>query len=226
MRSNKLLRTAGVLGAATVIGVAGMQIATASPTADSSASGYSEVAKDSTSSAAANRGPRGKRGPKGFTGPAGPQGPVGNPGAAGVAGPPGQVGPPGAPGSSLVIGTAIDPVGGGAISAASARLPLNGVIGLGTAFSVTPTAFTASNFKVVNGIGIAGFKFHLATQALNPVSGAPEGPISSITCEVAPGGRSCTSAASLAVPAGNAYWFQPAAGSTLPVSGTFSYTIV
>ncbi|MGQ0629729.1 MAG: hypothetical protein ACT4P1_01705 [Sporichthyaceae bacterium] len=221
MRSNKLLRTAGVLGAATVIGVAGMQFATASPTADSAASGFSEVSKDSATTA--KRGPRGPRGFKGFTGPAGPAGPAGAPGAAGA---PGQAGPPGGPGSSLVVGTAAEPVIGAVISAASARLPTSGLLSNSLVFSLAAKAFTASGFQVANGVGISGFKFHLATQAVNAISGAPEGPITSITCEVAPGGRSCTSAGSLAVSAGNAYWFQPAAGSTLPASGTFSYNIV
>ncbi|MGQ0632662.1 MAG: collagen-like triple helix repeat-containing protein [Sporichthyaceae bacterium] len=226
MRSNKLLRTAGVLGAATVIGVAGMQIANASPNADSSASGYSEVATDSATTA--KRGPRGPRGFKGFTGPAGPQGPVGNPGAAGVAGPPGQVGTPGNPGSTVVIGTTDADILGTAISAANASTALGGnLFGAGSgSYAEAPTAFTASGFRVINSSAIAGFKFHLATQAVNPITGAPEGPITSITCEVPPGGRSCTAPSSLAVPAGNAFWFQPAAGSTLPVSGTYSYNIV
>ncbi|MGQ0632663.1 MAG: hypothetical protein ACT4P1_16730 [Sporichthyaceae bacterium] len=222
MRSNKFMRTAGVLGAATVIGVAGIQVATASPSGDSSSSGYSEVSKDSAT--AKPRGKRGPRGPKGDTGPAGPQGPAGAPGTPGVQGPPGQVGPPGAPGSTLVRVSA-NGLSGGAISAASARLALNGLTIDSQAFSLAPNAFTASGFKVVDG-AIGGFKFHLATQAVNPITGTPEGPITSITCEVAPGGRSCTAPGSLAVPAGNAFWFQPDAASNLPASGTFSYNIV
>ncbi|MGQ0632657.1 MAG: hypothetical protein ACT4P1_16700 [Sporichthyaceae bacterium] len=222
MRSHTFMRTAGVLGAATVIGVAGIQVATASPSGDSAASGYSEVSKDS---AAAK--PRGKRGPTGFKGDTGPQGPVGAPGTPGVQGPPGQVGPPGTPGSSLVQATAaFAPITGGAISAGSARSALNGFLPEVAMFSLAPSAFTASGFQVVDGNTIGGFKFHLATQAVNPITGTPEGPITSITCEVAPGGRSCTAPGSLAVPAGNAFWFQPAAGSTLPINGTISYNIV
>ncbi|MGQ0630873.1 MAG: hypothetical protein ACT4P1_07510, partial [Sporichthyaceae bacterium] len=224
MRSNKLLRTAGVLGAATVIGVAGMQIATASPNADAAASGYSEVAKDAAT--AAKRGPRGPRGFTGNTGPAGPAGPAGAPGTPGVQGPPGVVGPPGAPGSTLVMSSAAQALSGGAIGAGSARSPLSGLNQNTTTFAVAQSSFTASGFQVVDGNTIGGFKFHLATQAVNAISGTPEGPITSITCEVAPGGRSCTAPGSLAVPAGNAYWFQPDATSTLPLSGTFSYNLV
>ncbi|MGQ0632660.1 MAG: hypothetical protein ACT4P1_16715 [Sporichthyaceae bacterium] len=225
MRSHTFMRTAGVLGAATVIGVAGVQVATASPSGDSSSSGYSEVSKDSAT--AKPRGKRGPRGPKGDTGPAGPQGPAGAPGTPGVQGPPGQVGPPGQAGSSLVRGTpGIVALTGGAIDAASARSALGGFVTNNPLFTYATNAFTASGFQVADGVGISGFTYHLATQAVNPITGTPEGPISSIKCEVAPGGRSCTAAGTLAVPAGNAYWFQPATGSTLPISGTYSYNIV
>ncbi|MGQ0624307.1 MAG: hypothetical protein ACT4PP_06585 [Sporichthyaceae bacterium] len=213
MRSTTFLRTAGVLGAAAVIGVAGMQIATASPTADSSASGYSEVSNDSTAAVK-----RGKRGPKGFTGPVGPAGP---------AGAPGQAGPPGGPGSTLVMGSAAQTITGGAISAAQARLPLSSLLANATAFALAPSAFTITNFKIAApATTIGGFKYHLATQATNPVTGVPEGVVTTLTCEVAVGGRSCTAPGSLAVGAGNAYWLQPFTGSTLPLSGTFSFTIV
>ncbi|MGQ0630874.1 MAG: hypothetical protein ACT4P1_07515 [Sporichthyaceae bacterium] len=222
MRSNKFVRTAGVLGAATVIGVAGMQIATATPSGDSSGSGYSEVSKDSATAK-----PRGKRGPTGFkgaTGPQGPQGPAGPAGAPGLQGPPGAVGAPGAAGSTLVRAVSPNGVPGGPISAANGFQALSGIIA--QAVHQSPNAFTASGFQVVDGVGISGFKYHLATQAVNAITGAPEGPITFLTCEVAPGGRSCVAPGTLAVAAGNAVWFQPFTGSTLPPSGTFTYNAV
>ncbi|MGQ0624306.1 MAG: hypothetical protein ACT4PP_06580 [Sporichthyaceae bacterium] len=212
MRSHNLLRAAGVLGAATVIGVAGMQIATANPAGDSSGAGYSEVSKDSAPAA-----PRGKRGPKGDPGPQGP---------AGAAGPPGQVGPPGNPGSTLVRGAAQETINGGAIVATNARLAIGGNMRDFQAFSFVSAAFTASGFTVVDGTAIGGFRFHLATQGVNAVTGAPEGPVTTLTCEVPVGGRSCVAPGNLAVAAGNVLWFQPFTGSTLPASGTVTYNAV
>ncbi|MGQ0632658.1 MAG: hypothetical protein ACT4P1_16705 [Sporichthyaceae bacterium] len=222
MRSNTFMRAAGVLGAATVIGVAGIQVATASPSGDSSTSGYSEVSKDSAK-AHLKRGPRGFRGATGDAGPAGPAGPAG---AAGPAGVPGAPGPNGPSGTTRFTGVAVFAVPGNAIAAANGFGAIGGIIDGGfPEFSIAPRAFSFSGFQVTSDNTIAGFKYVLATQGVNAISGAPEGAITSIECEVAPGGRACTSAGTLAVPAGNAFWFQPLAGSNLPVSGTYSLSI-
>ncbi|MGQ0632661.1 MAG: hypothetical protein ACT4P1_16720 [Sporichthyaceae bacterium] len=225
MRSNTFMRTAGVLGAATVIGVAGIQVATASPSGDSSTSGYSEVSKDSAK-AHNKRGPRGPRGFTGDQGPQGPAGPAGPAGAAGAPGTPGTPGPNGPSGSSRLGSVAFDPLVGAAIAAADGFIPTGGFMqDAFHRFVLAPSAHTLSSFRVTSTNAIGGFKYVLATQAVNAITGVPEGAITSIECEVAPGGRSCTSAGTLAVPAGNAFWFQPLAGSTLPPSGTVTFNI-
>ncbi len=131
--STNILRGAAFFGAAAVIGVAGMQVATASPTVNTgaaNATGSSYGQSDTTVSGDTHnrRGPRGHRGPRGFTGPRGPQGPAG---PQGVMGPQGPQGIPGQ-GTSRVYGQATDVWAGSA-----AVNPGNGYVPFGAGVEAT-----------------------------------------------------------------------------------------
>ncbi|MGQ0624305.1 MAG: hypothetical protein ACT4PP_06575 [Sporichthyaceae bacterium] len=214
MRSTTFMRTTGILGAAAVIGVAGVQVASASPSGDSSGSGYSEVSEKN--GPAHNK--RGRRGPQGDPGPAGPAGAPGAPGAPGPNGPSGS--------TRITTAVTANALPGAAPLAAAGFPAVGGRINGGfPQFALAPNAFTFSGLQVTSTNAISGFKYVLATQAVNAVSGLPEGAVTSIECSVPVGGRTCTVAGPLAVASGNAFWFQPLAGSTLPISGTFSFNV-
>lgn len=82
---------------------------------------------------------------------------------------------------------------------------------------------TLSDFRVAGDTRISGFSFTLATVATDPNTGKAQGPVSSIPCKVPVAGTRCAAPESLAVPAGNLYWFQPLGTSFAPSGTTWHY---
>ncbi|GAA0622002.1 hypothetical protein GCM10009547_26010 [Sporichthya brevicatena] len=204
MRINSVLRGATVFGAAAVIGVAGMQIANASPTVNAGAgeTSASETAAGDTAAA----GKRGPRGPRGYTGPRGPVGPAG----------PSLVSGQFLPGANLPAG----------------RYRAEGVVNVWGAntFSYTSVARTLRNFVYVDSAqSPAGVEINIAVDT-TPLDGPASG-VTTYKCATEPtltgdfnaAGATC-SIASISIPAG-AIWYFQTGGATDESGDFFSYTI-
>ncbi|MGQ0625548.1 MAG: hypothetical protein ACT4PP_12985 [Sporichthyaceae bacterium] len=234
MRTNNMLRTATVAGAALVMGVAGVQIAAAGPTADSGSQGYSEASAQSVD-ARGKRGPRGPRGPQGPPGVNGTNGTNGAPGLNGTTGPTGPTGPAGnAAGiiTTLTMASGAALVGGPASTANPFPAATNGIApnsafslsGVGAALpggaQVANIPVTLTNFRIGLSSDVGGVGTNLVAQLIRQTPGAlPGDPAvrTAITCTItgtlATTDRSCTGAGSLTLVAGDLYWVQLASGS-------------
>ncbi len=224
--SKQILRGAAFFGAAAVLGVAGMQVATAAPSVNAGAANQtgSSFSQADTGENVAAHGKRGPRGPRGFTGPRGPAGPRG---ATGPMGPQGIQGPPGQ-GVTLVVGAATASIPGFPLNATDGVIPFGPVAGGGGDYAFATSSMTISAFRVqaADNVTLSGDTYALAWQNVDPNTGNLIGPVTSIECQVPVNGRSCLSTGTLNVPAGAAYWFQGiGAGSALPENGTFSYYV-
>lgn len=225
MRTNNWLRTASFAAAATVIGVAGVQVASASPSSPDSTTNVNQVAKGDSKGKTGPRGPRGFTGPRGAAGPAGAQGATGAQGPSGSQGP---AGPQGTPGSTLVYGVnqtaAI--LAGTAVPAPTAGFVPFGEPSVAGAYAKAAVGFSISTFRVANGVG--PLDYGIFTAPVNPVTGVVGVVSGSLLCAISAGASTCASTGSLLIPAGNAYWFQPltpGVAGGLGTNGTFSYVV-
>lgn len=214
MGITRVVRGAAFFGAAAVIGVAGVQIAAASPggSAATDRTGVSSV--DSTTSkkkATKKRGPRGKRGFTGRAGPAGPRGPAGPAGAGVVAG--------GVAGGSM-------PQVGVVPSLAASYLPF-GVSGAANpGYATALSALTISNFR----LGVLGQVTTDRSWVLWKANGDLKTDVEYVACTIpamvlanSSAVAACT-APTFSIAAGQVYGISYVAGPPTP-SPTWSYTV-
>ncbi|GAA0621996.1 hypothetical protein GCM10009547_26000 [Sporichthya brevicatena] len=212
--SKHILRGAAFFGAAAVLGVAGMQVATAAPSvhagaANQTGSSFSQLQSGENVAAHGKRGPRG---PRGFTGPRGPAGPRGPQGV------PGTPGAPGSPGALIV-----DVFFQGDVQSGTQLMPSGYVFSDGAnpgydfpGFTIAPRALTISNFTYweTNNAAPAATKIGLGVD-----DGTPE----VFPCISTTVGGSCTISA-VEIPAGARYYLV-ALGPSIETGDVVTYTI-